>query len=206
MANIKHWILPGGIFLVVMLCLASFATPNAAARAGDTPQSAARNSFEINRDYITVPPRNQGSVDDLPPLFDARRSIELKELGAQRIETLPARVETKLEEKTRYSNKLGRAISNIAFFWLEVPRQVCISTREHNMVTGTVVGAVRGLSFAVTRLGVGVFEVFTHRSERPGNFGPIMEPEFIVDAMWGEPIPALCDPHNNFDFNIGQDW
>ena len=90
-------------------------------------------------------------------------------------------------------NKLGRGISNVLTGWVEIPKQVGKSVRELDPFTGLVVGTVKGIGWGYARTVTGVYEVLTFPFPTPANYSPLLEPEFIVQDMWGEPLPILSD-------------
>ncbi len=59
------------------------------------------------------------------------------------------------------SRKLGRAISNILYGFMEIPEQLVRKTDEYGRKGGSTYGAVDGTSRAFRRLGYGFYELFT---------------------------------------------
>ncbi len=59
------------------------------------------------------------------------------------------------------SRKLGRAISNILYGFMEIPEQIVRKTDEYGRKGGSTYGAVDGTSRAFRRLGYGFYELFT---------------------------------------------
>ena len=59
------------------------------------------------------------------------------------------------------SRKLGRAISNILYGFMEIPSQVVRTTNRHGSNAGYSFGAVEGTNRALRRLGYGFYELFT---------------------------------------------
>ena len=80
------------------------------------------------------------------------------------------------------SRKLPRGIGNILFGWLEIPMWPYKRSQEKGALYGTTVGLIEGAGMAVFRTVVGVYEVPTFFIPLPDDFGPIIEPEFIIDA------------------------
>ena len=93
--------------------------------------------------------------------------------------------------------KLGRGIANVCTGWLEVPKQIGKSVRETDPVSGIIVGVCRGAAWTVARTAAGAYEVVTFPFPVPKGYKALIEPEYIVKAMWGEPIPILSDRNNN---------
>ena len=59
------------------------------------------------------------------------------------------------------SRKLGRAISNIVYGFIEIPEQIGRKTNDYGRKAGVTYGAVDGTSRALRRLGYGFYELFT---------------------------------------------
>lgn len=57
--------------------------------------------------------------------------------------------------------KLGRAISNIVYGFMEIPEQVVRKSEQYGRKAGYSYGAVDGTSRALRRLGYGFYELFT---------------------------------------------
>jgi len=59
------------------------------------------------------------------------------------------------------SRKLGRAISNILYGFIEIPEQIVRKTDSYGRKAGYTYGAVDGTNRAMRRLGYGFYELFT---------------------------------------------
>lgn len=59
------------------------------------------------------------------------------------------------------SRKLGRALSNIVYGFIEVPEQIVRKSDDYGRKAGWSYGAVDGTSRALRRLGYGFYELFT---------------------------------------------
>lgn len=59
------------------------------------------------------------------------------------------------------SRKLGRAISNIAFGFIEIPEQLVRKNEQYGRKGGASYGFVDGTSRGMRRLGYGFYELFT---------------------------------------------
>ena len=94
-------------------------------------------------------------------------------------------------------NKLGRGIINVYLCWVEIPRSIAIEWERTDPVTGTVVGAVKGIGWGFARFATGIFEVYTFPFPVPGNYEPLIEPEWIITDVWGAGIPGLTDMTSN---------
>ncbi|HNY28525.1 MAG TPA: exosortase system-associated protein, TIGR04073 family [Candidatus Sumerlaeota bacterium] len=162
--------------------------------------------YEVGESYVYIPPVSKGAVKYMPPIEDVRRSMPVKEVLPRLVQPMPEETKRKVERDTKVTRKFARGFANTLFGWLEVPRQMNTEIRESNMFTGFLVGGFRGCAFTVTRTGVGLVELVTFWQPIPNNYAPIMEPEFVWDESWGEPLAVICDPHNNFDRDPGKVW
>jgi putative exosortase-associated protein (TIGR04073 family) len=90
-------------------------------------------------------------------------------------------------------HKLGRGVVNVLTCWVEVPRNIAIEWEKTDPATGLVLGTVKGAAWGFSRLATGVFEVFTFPLPVPEAYQPLMEPEFVVTDVWGDPIPAFAE-------------
>ena len=59
------------------------------------------------------------------------------------------------------SRKLGRAISNIVYGFIEIPEQLVRKNDQYGRKAGTSYGAVDGTNRALRRLGYGFYELIT---------------------------------------------
>jgi putative exosortase-associated protein (TIGR04073 family) len=59
------------------------------------------------------------------------------------------------------SRKLGRAISNIVYGFVEIPEQIVRKNEQYGRKAGYTYGTVDGTSRALHRLGYGFYELFT---------------------------------------------
>jgi putative exosortase-associated protein (TIGR04073 family) len=57
--------------------------------------------------------------------------------------------------------KLGRALSNIVYGFIEIPEQIVRKNEQYGRKAGFSYGAVDGTSRALRRLGYGFYELFT---------------------------------------------
>lgn len=79
-------------------------------------------------------------------------------------------------------SKLGRGLNNVAFCWIEIPHTAAERAEKgERWPIAIVAGLTQGVFNAVSRAVVGVYEVGTFPIANPsGDFGPLLEPEFIV--------------------------
>jgi putative exosortase-associated protein (TIGR04073 family) len=110
--------------------------------------------------------------------------------------TLPASAEELYRESAEVNSmmtKLGRGLVNVLTGWLEVPKQIAKSIRETDPASGTCIGLCKGVAWTWARTMTGVYEVVTFPVPTPKNYEAIIEPEFILKSMWGDPIPYVSD-------------
>ena len=89
--------------------------------------------------------------------------------------------------------KLGRGATNIFTGWMEIPKNISKQWRAYDPFTGFFVGGVEGVAWGVGRTMVGVYDTVTFFLPIPADYEPLMEPEFILPGIWGDPLP-LMDP------------
>jgi putative exosortase-associated protein (TIGR04073 family) len=68
---------------------------------------------------------------------------------------------------------------NIATGWLELPKQVYITTREAGYAKGLIVGPVKGIGMTLVRTVSGLGELATFFLSYPGFYDPWFEPRFV---------------------------
>lgn len=90
-------------------------------------------------------------------------------------------------------HKLGRGVTNVVTCWVEVPRNIAIQWECTDPVTGFILGTVKGTGWGVARLATGVFDAVTFPFPVPPGYAPLIEPEFVVTDIWGDPIPELTE-------------
>lgn len=104
--------------------------------------------------------------------------------------------------------KLSRGIANVAFGVLEIPIQMQDVKNRAGGIAGLTYGTLRGVTFFLARVGVGVVDIVTFPFPLPNcpdtpegfgyGYGPIMYPAWVVDVehdWWNfvfdrESIPA----------------
>jgi putative exosortase-associated protein (TIGR04073 family) len=72
--------------------------------------------------------------------------------------------------------KIARGVVNTSLGWLEIPRQMIKVNEKKGDIAGIFWGTLRGLSFALMRTTVGVYEVATFIIPP---YKEVVEPEFI---------------------------
>ncbi len=89
----------------------------------------------------------------------------------------------------KMQHKLGRGLANVFTGVVEVPKNISREWRKSDPVTGFIVGGVKGVGWAATRMAVGVYETVTFPIPVPANYEPLMEPETPLPSVWGEQLP-----------------
>lgn len=90
-------------------------------------------------------------------------------------------------------HKLGRGITNVLTCWVEVPRQVATEWEARDPISGLVLGTIKGVGWGFARFATGVYETFTFPLPIPEGYKPLIEPEFVVTDVWGDPIPGFYE-------------
>jgi putative exosortase-associated protein (TIGR04073 family) len=65
---------------------------------------------------------------------------------------------TAAEEQDNHISKLVRGWTNVATFWLEVPKQMYVVSMQRDAATGILFGPFKGVGFGVARLGAGLYK------------------------------------------------
>ena len=81
------------------------------------------------------------------------------------------------------SAKASRGLVNVATGWLELPRQIHSTYREHGPVQGCLVGPFKGIGMMAVRTFSGVLEFATFYLAFPGFYDPYLEPRYVWDDM-----------------------
>lgn len=89
--------------------------------------------------------------------------------------------------------KLGRGTMNLLTGWVEVPKGIATMWKETDPFTGVVVGGISGAGWGFARTMGGLYEMVSFPFPYPDDYAPLIEPEFILPALWGEPAPFMND-------------
>lgn len=89
----------------------------------------------------------------------------------------------------KMQHKLGRGLANVFTGVVEVPKNISREWRKSDPVTGFIVGGVKGIGWAATRMAVGAYETVTFPIPVPANYEPLMQPETPLPSVWGEQLP-----------------
>jgi len=89
-----------------------------------------------------------------------------------------------LEKEPVYDagDKLTRGLANVLFGFLEIPRNIHVTTADDGMLAGWTVGIGKGLGWMGLRLLAGVYETLTFFIEEPNHYAPVVEPEYVWQA------------------------
>lgn len=77
------------------------------------------------------------------------------------------------------ATKFGRGVGNIVSGWIEVPKQIYLTSIHHDPFTGIVFGTVKGVFYGVLRTLGGGYDTATFLI--PPYDKPVMEPEFVFE-------------------------
>ena len=80
------------------------------------------------------------------------------------------------EEQDNYVSKMVRGWSNLGTFWIEIPKQIYVVSQQRDAGTGLLFGGMKGLGFAVARLGAGIYAGATFFLPK---YEPIMDPPVV---------------------------
>ena len=89
----------------------------------------------------------------------------------------------------KMQTKLGRGFANVFTGVVEVPKNISREWRQTDPATGFIVGGVKGVGWAATRMAVGAFDVVTFPVPVPANYEPLMQPAYPLPDVWGEQLP-----------------
>jgi putative exosortase-associated protein (TIGR04073 family) len=89
--------------------------------------------------------------------------------------------------------KLGRGTMNVLVGWVEVPKNISLRWKETDPLSGTVWGGFEGIAWGFARTVGGVYEIVSFPFPYPENYDPLIEPEFILTPIWGDPAPWMTD-------------
>ena len=84
--------------------------------------------------------------------------------------------------------KLHRGVTNIAFSWVEIPKQSILSVRDQGAM-GLIVGPVKGVGMTVYRVLVGIFETTFCMVPQPGYYDPMTDPDYVWNG-WAKEQPS----------------
>ncbi len=77
--------------------------------------------------------------------------------------------------------KAGRGIANLATGWLELPKQIYVTSKEGGAAKGIFLGPLKGIGMTVVRTLAGAGELATFFIPYPGFYDPFIEPKYVWD-------------------------
>ena len=92
-------------------------------------------------------------------------------------------------------HKLGRGVVNVLTGWLEIPYYMAEEWKRTDPFTGIVVGGIKGIAWGWARTCTGFFDIVSFPFPIPKDYEPLMEPEFLLPEIWGEPFPHYADEY-----------
>lgn len=84
------------------------------------------------------------------------------------------------EAESNPAYKLGRGITNMASCWLEVPKQIYLTSKEYNPLIGFTFGIMKGAAYTVLRGSAGVYDTTTFLLPKYDLL--LMEPQFVTES------------------------
>ncbi len=93
----------------------------------------------------------------------------------------------------KMAHKLSRGVMNVLTGWMEIPYNMAETWKKTDPFTGCVVGGIKGFFWGWARTCTGVFDIVTFPFPVPKDYDPLMEPEYILPEIWGEPFPHYAD-------------
>jgi putative exosortase-associated protein (TIGR04073 family) len=79
------------------------------------------------------------------------------------------------------ANKLARGTANVATGWLELPKQIAMTSKREGLVKGLTVGPLKGIGMGLFRTVSGVGEALTFFIAYPGFYDPLIDPSYVWD-------------------------
>jgi len=105
----------------------------------------------------------------------------------------------KMDGVDRSMRQLGRGIANVVSSPFEIPGTIYDVKQTDGDMAAATYGTLRGTSRALTRIGVGVFEIATF----PMGLKPIVEPEFTLQ---GGPVNDIFNPADRNCVTPSNQW
>lgn len=87
------------------------------------------------------------------------------------------------------TRKLGRALSNIVYGFIEIPEQIVRKTNDHGSIAGYSYGVVDGSARSLKRLGYGFYELVTF-------YAPTYK------CSYKPPYRNRCGSHGRIEHNV----
>jgi len=75
--------------------------------------------------------------------------------------------------------KMARGIANTTTGWLELPKQIYVTSTEDGAAKGIFIGPFKGIGMTIIRTVSGVAEFATFFVAYPGFYSPYFDPPFV---------------------------
>ena len=85
------------------------------------------------------------------------------------------------------AKKFFRGLTNCLTGWVEIPRQMVLTTSNDGIQNALTVGLFKGTLMTVIRTGIGLYDVGTFFSAAPGDFDSVISPAYV----WQEPVETV---------------
>ncbi len=123
-----------------------------------------------------VPAFAQDKPADVEPAEVVAVAVEKVQITTERNK----KIEPTFTYRTALLNQLGRGVGNVLYAAFEVPYRIKNEIRDVDPFRGIVPGAIKGVSWAVARAAIGVFEIVTFYAPRKS---PYIE-DFDTDWLY----------------------
>lgn len=77
------------------------------------------------------------------------------------------------------ANKLARGTANVATGWLELPKQIMLTSKRDGLAKGVTIGSLKGIGMTLIRTATGVGEALTFFIAYPGFYDPLFDPPYV---------------------------
>lgn len=75
--------------------------------------------------------------------------------------------------------KAGRGAANVSTGWLELPKQIYVTSKDDGIAKGILIGPLKGLGMTLVRTVSGVGELMTFFVAYPGFYDPYFDPSYV---------------------------
>ncbi len=76
-------------------------------------------------------------------------------------------------------NKAARGLANVATGWMELPKQIYVTSKENGAAQGIFIGPLKGIGMTLARTLAGVGELVTFFVPYPGFYDSYIEPHYV---------------------------
>ena len=77
------------------------------------------------------------------------------------------------------AGKASRGVANLATGWLELPKQIYVTTAQDGAAQGILLGPLKGIGMTLVRTLAGVGELVTFFVPFPGFYDPYLDPPYV---------------------------